>query len=167
MDQTNQADANDLQKAINDITNPGGMVADQTAETTPEPNLNMAGGVSMGDNGVNMNPVEPMAMPSAGGMEPTLDNGGVNMPEGGAGMEASGDLAQIKSSALADLKPIIDTIDLPAEEKFKLYREMIEATQDKTCIKPAYNAAKSIADNKLRAEALLFIVETINKMSAA
>jgi hypothetical protein len=37
-------------------------------------------------------------------------------------------------------------------------------TEDKACIEPAYNAAKNIDDQKVKAEALLFVVETIDKL---
>jgi len=74
------------------------------------------------------------------------------------------DLDRVKSNALSDLRPIIEKIDLPASKKFMIYKEIIDATSDKACIEPAYNAAKSIEDEKERAEALLFIVETINKL---
>ena len=163
MDQLNQADANDLQKAINDITNPGASAVDQMVTQAQEATSGEA-------------PATEPVMAGDGVMatEPALNNEqisvgttGTNAPLGTEGaVEVGGDLAQIKNSALADLKPIINTVELPAEEKFSLYKEMIEVTQDKSCIEPAYNAAKGITDDKMRAEALLFIVETINKIGA-
>jgi hypothetical protein len=35
---------------------------------------------------------------------------------------------------------------------------------DKACIEPACNSAKNIADEKERAEALLFVIEAINRL---
>lgn len=88
-------------------------------------------------------------------------------PLGTAPLQASygdPDLDRVKTNALSDLRPIIEKIDLPAAKKFMVYKEIIETTNDKACIEPAYNAAKSIEDEKERAEALLFIVESINKL---
>ena len=45
-----------------------------------------------------------------------------------------------------------------------IYKDIIEITEDKACIEPAYNAAKNIVEDKARAEALLYIVETIDKL---
>lgn len=102
---------------------------------------------------------EPPAMPAFAN--------GIVAPIGSAPKQASygdPDLDRVKSSALSDLRPIIEKIDLPAEKKFEVYKEIIDAMNDKACIEPAYNAAKSIADEKERAEALLFVVEAINRL---
>ena len=102
---------------------------------------------------------EPPAMPAFAN--------GIVAPIGSAPKQASygdPDLDRVKSSALSDLRPIIEKIDLPAEKKFEVYKEIIDAMNDKACIEPAYNAAKSISDEKERAEALLFVVEAINRL---
>lgn len=102
---------------------------------------------------------EPPVMPAFAG--------GIVAPLGSAPKQASygdPDLDRVKSSALSDLRPIIERIDLPAEKKFEVYKEIIEAMNDKACIEPAYNAAKNIANEKGRAEALLFVVEAINRL---
>lgn len=102
---------------------------------------------------------EPPAMPAFAN--------GIVAPIGSAPKQASygdPDLDRVKSSALSDLRPIIEKIDLSAEKKFEVYKEIIDAMNDKACIEPAYNAAKSIADEKERAEALLFVVEAINRL---
>ena len=110
-------------------------------------------------------PVPAPVVPNAPVM-PTFTNG-VVPPLGPAPKQASygdPDLDRVKSSALSDLRPIIDRIDLPAEKKFEVYKEIIDAMNDKACIEPAYNAAKDIADEKVRAEALLYVIEAINRL---
>ncbi len=74
------------------------------------------------------------------------------------------DLGAVKTKALSDLRPLIEQVDLSPESKFKIYRELITSTNDKASIEPAYTAAAGIAVDKDRAEALLFIVETIDKL---
>ena len=110
-------------------------------------------------------PVPAPVVPNAPVM-PTFANG-VVPPLGPAPKQAyygDPDLDRVKSSALSDLRPIIDRIDLPAEKKFEVYKEIIDAMNDKACIEPAYNAAKDIADEKVRAEALLYVIEAINRL---
>ena len=84
----------------------------------------------------------------------------------------SGDLDSIKKDALGELRPLIDKVDLPAEEKFDTYLMLIRSTDDASLIGPAHTAAQGIADEKRRAEALLDIIKEIdylshNKQSAA
>ena len=45
-----------------------------------------------------------------------------------------------------------------------IYKDIIELTDDKACIEPAYNAAKQIQDDAKRAEALVYVVEFIDKL---
>ena len=71
---------------------------------------------------------------------------------------------EVKEAALRDLAPLIGKMDLPASQKFNLYRDMFENLRDYTAIEPAYQAAKNIADEHERGEALLYLVESIDKM---
>ncbi len=110
-------------------------------------------------------PIPAPAVPEPPAM-PAFANG-IVAPIGSAPKQASygdPDLDRVKSSALSDLRPIIEKIELPAEKKFEVYKEIIDSMNDKACIEPAYNAAKSISDEKERAEALLFVIEAINRL---
>jgi hypothetical protein len=78
---------------------------------------------------------------------------------------SSTDLDSIKKDALGELRPLIDKVDLPAEEKFDTYLMLIRSTDDSTLIAPAHAAAQAIADEKRRAEALLDIVKEIDYLS--
>jgi len=77
----------------------------------------------------------------------------------------TGDLDGIKKDALGELRPLIDKVDLPAEEKFDTYLMLIRSTDDSSLIAPAHAAAQSIADEKRRAEALLDIIKEIDYLS--
>lgn len=76
-----------------------------------------------------------------------------------------GDLESIKQSALTELRPLIDHVDLPADEKFDTYLMLIRSTDDPSLIGPAHAVAQSIEDEKRRAEALLDIVKEIDFLS--
>jgi hypothetical protein len=77
----------------------------------------------------------------------------------------SDDLDSIKKDALGELRPLIDKVDLPAEEKFDTYLMLIRSTDDSSLIGPAHTAAQGIADEKRRAEALLDIIKEIDYLS--
>lgn len=77
----------------------------------------------------------------------------------------SSDLDDIKLNALKELRPLMDKVELPAEEKFDTYLMLIRSTDDKTLIGPAHTAAQGIADEKRKAEALLEIIKEIDYLS--
>jgi hypothetical protein len=79
--------------------------------------------------------------------------------------QTSTDLDNIKKDALGELRPLIDKVDLPAEEKFDTYLMLIRSTDDTTLIAPAHTAAQAISDEKRRAEALLDIIKEIDYLS--
>lgn len=74
-------------------------------------------------------------------------------------------LDDIKHDALQDLRPLVDKLDLAPEEKFDIYLLLLRSTDDKTLIAPAYEAARSIADETARAQALLDVVKEIDYFS--
>ena len=146
MDQNNTATPDELQQAINSITNPGGATeADPVAAVTESV---AAAAEAPADLGAPVAPEVPAA-PA--------------MPAGKA-VYGDPDLDRVKSMALSDLRPIIESVDIEPAKKFKIYKEIIDMTEDKACIEPAYNAAKGIEDQKEKAEALLFVVDTIDKL---
>ncbi len=77
----------------------------------------------------------------------------------------SSDLDGVKLEALKELRPLMDKVDLPAEEKFDTYLMLLRSTDDKTLIAPAHTAAQGIADEKRKAEALLEIIKEIDYLS--
>ncbi|MES2630765.1 MAG: hypothetical protein V4611_02315 [Patescibacteria group bacterium] len=78
---------------------------------------------------------------------------------------SSSDLEGIKNDAIQELRPLIDHVDLPAEEKFDTYLLLIRSTDDSSLIGPAHTAAQAITDDKRKAEALLDIIKEIDYLS--
>lgn len=74
----------------------------------------------------------------------------------------SGDLLEIKQHALTELSPLVDKLDQPPEERYKTLMMLIQASDDQSLVKAAYEAAHQIEDETVRAEALLGIVNEIN-----
>ncbi len=75
------------------------------------------------------------------------------------------DLAPIKSEAINELRPLVDKLNLPAEEKFDTYLLLLRSTDDRSLIAPAHAAAQGIADEARRAQALLDIIKEIDYLS--
>lgn len=78
--------------------------------------------------------------------------------------EASGndDLLGIKQQALQQLSPLVGQLDQAPDEKFRTTMMMIQASDDQSLVKTAFEAAKQITDDKARAQALLDIINEIN-----
>lgn len=72
------------------------------------------------------------------------------------------DLLDIKQQALQQLTPLVDHLDQSPEEKFRTTMMMIQAADNQALVKTAYEAAQQITDEKVRAQALLDIVNEIN-----
>jgi hypothetical protein len=81
-------------------------------------------------------------------------------------LSAPEDLAGIKKEALTELRPLVEKLDLIPEEKFNIYLLLIRNSDDKELIAPAHMAARSIADETKRAQALLYIINEIDYLCA-
>lgn len=77
----------------------------------------------------------------------------------------AGELDGVKNQAISELRPLVDKLTLPPEEKFDTYLLLIRSTDDKALIAPAHEAAKEIADEARRAQALLDIIKEIDFLS--
>jgi hypothetical protein len=73
-----------------------------------------------------------------------------------------GDLLAIKQQALQQLSPLVGHLEQSPEEKFRTTMMMIQASDNPDLIKEAYEAAQQIPDEKIRAQALLDVVNEIN-----
>jgi hypothetical protein len=71
-------------------------------------------------------------------------------------------LSSIKIQALDELYPLIDKLDLTPEERFRTLMMMIQASDNQELIQAAYDSAHTIEDEKIKAQALLDIVNEIN-----
>lgn len=79
---------------------------------------------------------------------------------------ANSELDLIKKDALSELRPLVDKLNVSPEEKFDTYLLLLRSTDDQSLIGPAHEAARSIADEARRAQALLDIIKEIDFLSA-
>jgi hypothetical protein len=71
-------------------------------------------------------------------------------------------LLNLKQQALAQLEPLVDQLDQTPEEKFRTTMMLIQSTDNQALIQDAYATAQSITDEKVRAQALLDVINEIN-----
>jgi hypothetical protein len=71
-------------------------------------------------------------------------------------------LLDIKQQALQQLTPLVGHLEQSPEEKFRTTMMMIQASDNHELVSAAYEAAQQIPDEKVRAQALLDIVNEIN-----
>lgn len=71
-------------------------------------------------------------------------------------------LLDLKQQALQQLTPLINHLEQNPEEKFRTTMMMIQASDNDSLLSAAYEAALAIPDEKVRAQALLDIVNEIN-----
>ena len=195
MDQTQQSTVdNDLQKAIDDITNTTNIdpvFSDPVAAPSSVPE---------GDTGELGEPVGPFPEPVVATVtpapEPIAPLEAMDIPEFNAPaaptipepaaieqppmppvepevvvsateiepLPQSLNTTEIKKAALRDLVPLLDRISLTSSEKFNIYRDIFDDLKDYTVLDPAYRAAREITDETERANALLYLVKSIDKM---
>jgi hypothetical protein len=156
MDKANGATQDELQAAINSITNGGAAAA-----AGSDPVAEIANKVAAEEKPAAVLPPAPApAVPAAPAMPSQIDG----IPVEQRAMYGDPDLDKVKSMALSDLRPLLEKVDIPADKKFMIYKDIIMLTEDKACIEPAYNAARQIMDEKAKGEALVYIVECIDKL---
>ncbi len=153
MEQGNTATPDELQQAINSITNAGASAGGVNDVVSQVENAVAAAAPAA--------PAAPEA-PAAPAPEPEVTP--IVPIESMKAQYGDPDLDKVKTMALSDLRPILEKVDIPAEKKFMIYKDILELTEDKACIEPAYNSAREIADEKTKGEALVFIVECIDKL---
>lgn len=154
---------NDLQRAIDEITQKGGNnPGPKPAAPAAQPPAGMMPPVSApavappvnGAMRLPTNPAPQMAMPSM------AMGGGYGRP-----MSYGADISKVKEAALKELFPIMDRVEVEPEKRFLLYQEMLNTMRDKAVIAPAYEAARQIRDDKVRADSLLYLINSIDEMS--
>lgn len=100
-------------------------------------------------------PEAPMAPPETPASEPAP----LTTPE-----NTNPDAKEVKTAALRDLAPLLDHVNLDPAQKFAIYRDIFEDLKDFSTLKNAYQSASEIADETERANALLYLVQSIDKM---
>ena len=181
---------NNLQKAIDDITNstnvdpvfsdpvaaPSTIPEGDTGELDepvgpfPEPKVEMVPPapepiaplepIDVSELQMPTPPEAPEAAPVPPAPEPLPSTPEPVAPEVSTGLNTR----QIKEAALRDLVPLMDHLSLTPSQKFNMYRNIFEELKDYTVLESAYHAASEIPDEQTRAEALLYLVEAIDKM---
>jgi hypothetical protein len=71
-------------------------------------------------------------------------------------------LLDIKQQALTQLSPLVGHLEQTPEEKFRTTMMMIQASDNQSLVKEAYEAAQQINDEKTKAQALLDVINEIN-----
>ena len=110
---------------------------------------------------------QPMRKPMKDGERKAEMRGNGRPMEGAMNREKNrggAETASVKEAALKELFPIMDRIEVSPEKRFELYREIMEVMKDRVVVKPAYEAAKAIKNDKARADALLYVIEQIEKL---
>ena len=111
----------------------------------------------------NDEPAIDIAKPAA--PEPVAPTPAVSAPAPAPAPAADPALDTIKQTALNELRPLVDKLDVSPEEKFDTYLLLLRSTDDKTLIAPAHDAAVAIVDEARRAQALLDIIKEIDYLS--
>ncbi len=156
-DNQNQSisDDQELAKALAGVTE---QTSGMKFEEMPAPNLgaplSTPDPATVPDPAVIPEPVTPLPEPVVTA-EPISTDGAVVDPA----------LAGVKQDALSELRPLVDKLDVSPEEKFDTYLLIIRSTDDKSLIAPAHEAAKAIADETRKAQALLDIIKEIDFLS--
>ncbi len=90
----------------------------------------------------------------------------LSAPLARGGSDVNG-LLDIKRQALQQLSPLLNHLNQTPEEKFRTTMMMIQASDDDSLLKQAYEAALTLPDEKARAQALLDVINEINYFTQA
>lgn len=194
IEQAVSAEASAADRPSGEPALPGALAGSQPA-ATPPPDLPTAGpSISPTDSPATETPAETsITKPAEGSAEPDADPDKVKdiiSPAGGfpkrpsfqyadggpaAGSQSSDkadtdplirDLLKIRHDALEELSPLIEKLDLPPVDKFRIIMMIIQEDDDESLVKSAYEAAHAIEDEKVRAQALFDIVNEVNYFTA-
>ena len=72
------------------------------------------------------------------------------------------ELEGIKKEALEELKPLVDKLQLPPEEKFDILLLIIRSTDDEELVAKAHATAVLIEDETRKAQALLDVIKEVD-----
>ena len=188
MDQIQSVD-NDLQKAIDNITNTTNIdpvFSDPVATPSPDPVIPLPDEPNLGEPTVptipeppvqestvkeplipelsvpTMNPEPDEIQPSSQITTEITTEETSSIPDLSPVEKISA--SEVKKAALRDLAPLLNRLDMDPTQKFSIYRDIFEDLQDCTILDSAYKAAREIPDETKRAEALLYLIESIDKM---
>lgn len=142
------------------------LLAGVGAATTPGKSATEATGLQFEEVGP---PPAPAALPAQPAVAaPALPIAAPSAPPAPAAPPAvptihlNEDLETIKKSALEELRPLVDKLNLSPEDKFDTLLLIIRSTDDQTLLATAHEAAQAITDESKRAQALLDIIKEID-----
>jgi len=155
------AQPDDISQAATPSTSPVTDVADTTDAAITQPlQLDTT---ALSDES-DLAPVDSILQPDVIAQDPqtastlpaddTDDDAVANVP--------NADLLVLKQQALSDLGPLVGQLDQTPEERFRTTMMMLQSTDNQALIKEAYAAAQAIPDEKVRAQALLDVINEIN-----
>ncbi len=76
------------------------------------------------------------------------------------------ELEAIKKEALEELKPLVDKLELPPEEKFDILLLIIRSCDDEELVEKAHTTAQQIVEETRKAQALLDIIKEVDYFSS-
>lgn len=150
--------SNDTQNNQNDFNQPAADTPDDAQGTTITPT---APGVAPSFSAPAA-PTAPLDLPAPAPAADSEPPAPADQAEEPAASAPPSDLLALKQDALQQLSPLVGHLEQTPEEKFRTTMMMIQASDDQSLIKAAYEAAKQITDEKARAQALLDVVNEIN-----
>ncbi len=152
------SDDAELAKVLAGVDEQASAAADAGAGTVVPPVTDDATASTTAEPPVIPEPVVPSVVPDpVVAPEPTMP-ASVSTPLGD-------DLSNVKQEALNELRPLVDKLEVSPEEKFDTYLLLLRSTDDRNLIAPAHEAAKGIADEARRAQALLDVIKEIDFLS--
>lgn len=157
-----------LNKSVSDTTGDGAAVSasDSTATAPSVPTIEPASLDAPDTSDAVTAPTETPELTSSTEETPTLPDSttptSIDRSTTTPSLPGSDDLLALKQQAIAQLSPLISQLDQTPEERFRTTMMLIQSTDNQSLIKDAYEAAQAITDEKVRAQALLDIVNEIN-----
>jgi hypothetical protein len=115
-------------------------------DSTSVPDLSLPASVPPADEAAEL----PVVAPPASAAAPMAGDGDSN------------GLLNIKQQALQQLTPLLGHLNQTPDERFRTTMMMIQASDNSALLSSAYEAAQQITDEKMRAQALLDVVNEIN-----
>jgi hypothetical protein len=159
-DSTSTTPATETPVADNPQPEPAIAEPAQGFSSAPIPDSTTTDSTAQADTPVTSQPTDDSAAP-----DQTSDNAPIAAATAVAVPVDTEQLAGMKQQALDHLEPLVGHLDQSPEEAFKTTMMMIQANDNHTLLEKALEEAKKIEDDKIRANAMLDIINEINYFS--
>lgn len=145
--------------------NPAAMPQSNGQDDTLQGVNDLAGGAAQPpantDDGTQGGMFIPQSSDSSAASAPDLPEPAQNDGSAAAPVDTN-NLLSLKQQALQELTPLVDHLEQTPLEKFRTTMMLIQASDNQALLKDAYEAAQKIEDDKIRAQALLDVINEIN-----